>query len=61
MAYISFATIILNIILDLIFMKFYGAIGIALATSILYIFKSLIYLKYTRKQQKILVTNENHL
>ena len=57
MAYISFATVILNIILDILLMKFYGIMGIALCTAFLQIFKSLIYLKYTTKQQKVLVTN----
>ena len=56
MAYISFVTIILNIILDFILMKFYGVMGIALATAILQILKFLLYLKYTAKQEKILVS-----
>ena len=56
MAYISFATVILNIILDILLMKFYGVMGIALATAILQILKFLLYLKYTAKQEKILVS-----
>ena len=54
MAYISFVTVILNIILDIIFMNYYGILGIDLCTAFLQIFRSLIYLKYTSKQYKLL-------
>ncbi|MDB9961274.1 MATE family efflux transporter [Oceanihabitans sp.] len=56
MAYISFTTVILNIILDIVLMKLYGVMGIALCTAFLQIFRSLIYLKYTANQQKIMVS-----
>ncbi|MDO6596771.1 lipid II flippase MurJ [Oceanihabitans sp. 2_MG-2023] len=56
MAYISFATVILNIILDVVLMKFYGVFGIALCTALLQMFRSLVYLKYTTNQQKVLAT-----
>ncbi|WP_338733824.1 murein biosynthesis integral membrane protein MurJ [Mangrovimonas cancribranchiae] len=55
MAYISLATVFLNIILDVILMKYFGVMGIALCTAFLQIFRSLIYLGYTTKQQKVLV------
>ena len=58
MAYVSFATVILNIILDIIFMKLYGVIGIALCTACTQIIRCLIFLKYTTKQQRLLVTNK---
>jgi len=56
MAYISFATVILNIILDVFLMKYYGVFGIALCTALLQMFRSLVYLKYTTNQQKVLAT-----
>ncbi len=56
MAYISFATVILNIILDVVLMKYYGVFGIALCTALLQMFRSLVYLKYTTNQQKVLAT-----
>ncbi|WP_452230244.1 murein biosynthesis integral membrane protein MurJ [Lacinutrix sp. MEBiC02404] len=56
MAYISFATVILNIILDIVLMKYYGVFGIALCTALLQMFRSLVYLKYTTNQQKVLAT-----
>lgn len=52
MAYVSLASLILNIILDFILMKLYGIMGIALCTAILQIFRSLVLLNYTVKQQK---------
>ncbi|MFD2823587.1 murein biosynthesis integral membrane protein MurJ [Lacinutrix iliipiscaria] len=59
MAYISFATVILNIILDLILMKYYGVMGIALCTALLQMFRSIVYLNYTKKQEKKLAINHN--
>ncbi|QRM90172.1 virulence factor MviN [Lacinutrix sp. WUR7] len=56
MAYISFASVILNIIFDIILMKYFGVFGIALCTAFLQMFRSLVYLKYTTKQQKVLAT-----
>ena len=56
MAYISFATVILNVILDVVLMKYYGVFGIALCTALLQMFRSLVYLKYTTNQQKVLAT-----
>lgn len=55
MAYVSFITVILNIILDFVFMEYFGIIGIALCTAILQIFRSIIYLTYTIKQKKLVV------
>ena len=59
MAYISFATVILNIILDIIFMRLYGVMGIALCTAFTQIFRFIVYLNYTKRQQKLLVTNSH--
>ena len=55
MAYVSFITVILNIILDFVFMEYFGIIGIALCTAILQIFRGIIYLTFTIKQQKLIV------
>ncbi|MBU2938617.1 virulence factor MviN [Lacinutrix sp. C3R15] len=56
MAYISFVTVLLNIVLDIVLMKYYGVFGIALCTALLQVFRSLVYLKYTTNQQKVLAT-----
>jgi len=55
MAYVSFGSMTLNIILDFILMKFYGLYGIALCTTVIQIIKSLFFLKYTVKQKKIMI------
>ncbi|MDX1773616.1 lipid II flippase MurJ [Oceanihabitans sediminis] len=54
MAYVSFATVILNIVLDIILMKYFGVFGIALCTALLQIFRSLVFLNYTKKQENVL-------
>ena len=55
LAYVSFGTMILNLILDYIFMKLYGVIGIALCTTVVQILKVLIFIQYAKKQQKLQV------
>lgn len=56
MAYIALIALILNIILDYVFMKFYGVFGIALCTTIVTFIKSLIMYFYLRKlREKIRV------
>lgn len=59
MAYVAFITVILNIILDIILMKYYGIMGIALCTAVLQAFRSLIFLKYTTHQNKLMINNTN--
>ena len=54
MAYISFITVILNIVLDFVFMEYFGIMGIALCTAILQIFRCIVYLVFTIKQKKII-------
>jgi putative peptidoglycan lipid II flippase len=55
MAYVSLLTVILNIVLDFIFMEYFGIIGIALCTAILQILRSIIYLLFTIKQKNLVV------
>lgn len=54
MAYVALISMVLNVILDFILMKFYGVYGIAICTTVIYIIRSLIYLRYTLKQKKLL-------
>ncbi|PWI29339.1 virulence factor MviN [Flavobacteriaceae bacterium LYZ1037] len=53
MAYVSFGSMTLNIILDFIFMKLYGVYGIVLCTTTIYIIRSLVLFSYANKQKKI--------
>ena len=55
MAYVSFGSMLLNIILDFILMKYYGVMGIALCTALLQIIRSLVLFKYTVNQNKVRV------
>lgn len=57
MAYVALGSMILNFILDYLLMKLYGVYGIALCTTIIYIIRSLILLKYTVNQGKTITTN----
>lgn len=52
MAYVSFGSMLLNIILDYIFLKLYGIYGIVLCTTTLYIVRSLVLFSYANKQKK---------
>lgn len=53
LAYVSLGTMLLNFILDYIFMQFYGILGIAICTTVVQILKVLIFIQYARKQQKL--------
>lgn len=52
LAYVSFGAVVLNLILDFVFMKLYGVIGIAICTTIIEVIKVFVFLHYTNKQQK---------
>ena len=52
MAWIAFASVILNIILDYVGMKLWGLYGISVATTLIYIFRSVILLRFTINQRK---------
>ena len=49
MAYISFVALILNLILDYIFMEIYGVFGIALCTTIITVLKSIAMYLYLKR------------
>ncbi|WP_199757248.1 murein biosynthesis integral membrane protein MurJ [Formosa maritima] len=53
MAYVSFGSMTLNIILDYIFLKLYGIYGIVLCTTTIYMLRSLILYIYTNKQKNL--------
>jgi len=53
MAYVSFFSMLLNIILDYLLLKIYGIFGIAMCTVVLQILRSFVLLKYTTKQRYI--------
>ncbi|MEH6770793.1 murein biosynthesis integral membrane protein MurJ [Maribacter arcticus] len=58
MAYISLVALVLNIILDYIFMEIYGVFGIALCTTIVTVLKSMtmyIYLKRLKQKNDLIV------
>jgi putative peptidoglycan lipid II flippase len=55
MAYVSLGAMILNIILDFVFMKFYGILGIAICTTIIQIIKIVVFYYYTDKQKRIMI------
>ncbi len=57
MAQLAFGSMLLNILLDYIFMEYYGIYGIALCTTVIYIIRSVILLRYTIKQKEM--GNEN--
>jgi putative peptidoglycan lipid II flippase len=52
MAYVSFGSMTLNIILDYIFLKLYGIYGIVLCTTTIYIVRSLVLFSYANKQNR---------
>ncbi|MGY0392431.1 murein biosynthesis integral membrane protein MurJ [Bizionia sp. KMM 8389] len=54
MAYVSLGSMIINIILDFILMKWIGLIGIALCTTIIQVLKIAIFYNYTNKQKQLL-------
>ena len=51
LAYVSFGAMLLNLILDYIFMQFYGVLGIALCTTIIQIIKLGVFYSFTKKQK----------
>lgn len=53
MAYVSFGSMTLNIILNYIFIQFYGIYGIVLCTTTIYIVRSFVLYTYARKQNKL--------
>ncbi len=55
MAYISFVALIINIILDYIFMQYYGIWGIALCTTVVVILKNTAMFVYIYKLRKSVV------
>ncbi len=55
MAYISFVALILNIILDYIFMQYYGIFGIALCTTVVVILKNLAMFVYILRLKRFVV------
>jgi putative peptidoglycan lipid II flippase len=52
MAWISFANLLINVILNVILIKYYGVFGLAISTSLVLIISSLFYFGYTFKQYK---------
>lgn len=55
MAWLSMGAFVINIILDYILMKLYGVYGISLATTVIYVARSLILFKFTLNQKKSLI------
>ncbi|MBT9189032.1 murein biosynthesis integral membrane protein MurJ [Zobellia russellii] len=53
MAYVSFGALILNIIFDYIFIKYYGILGIAICTTIVIVIKNTVMFLYTYRQSKL--------
>jgi putative peptidoglycan lipid II flippase len=51
MAWVAFASVILNVILDYVGMKLYGIYGISIAT-LIYVFRSLVLLKFAINERK---------
>lgn len=52
MAWISLANLIINLVLNIIFVKFYGVYGLAVSTSLVLIISSCFYFWYTNNQYK---------
>lgn len=57
MAYVSLGSMLLNIIFDFIFMKWYGLIGIAVCTTVIQILKIFVFYYYTNRQKTIMITH----
>ena len=56
MAYISLVALVLNVILDYVFMEIYGVFGIALCTTVITVLKSMTMYWYLKR-----LNNENDL
>lgn len=52
MAYVSFGSLVLNIILDFILIKYYGVLGIAICTTVVIIIKNFFLFGYTFRLHK---------
>ncbi|GGD10033.1 murein biosynthesis integral membrane protein MurJ [Hyunsoonleella pacifica] len=52
MAKVAFIAVILNLVLDFIFMKYFGVFGIALCTTTVFIVRAIILYRYTLKLKK---------
>lgn len=52
MAWISFCNLIINIILNIVLMKYYGVYGLALSTTFVLIISSIFYFTYTNNEYK---------
>lgn len=52
MAYVSFGSLVLNIILDFILIKYYGVLGIAICTTVVIIIKNFFLFAYTFRLHK---------
>ena len=52
MAWTSFWNLLVNLLLNVIFMKYFGVYGLALSTTVTYMISSLIYMGFTYKQFK---------
>ena len=52
MAWISLGNLVINLALNIIFIKFYGVYGLALSTSLVLIISSIFYFSYTYRQYK---------
>lgn len=57
LAYVSFAALILNIILDYVLIEYYGIMGIAICTSIVIILKNIFTFLYTKKVGDRIIIN----
>ena len=53
MAYVSLGSMLLNIVLDYLFMMWYGIYGLVLCTTSIYIIRSLVLYTYAKKQNKL--------
>lgn len=53
MAYVSLGSMLINIVLDYLFMMWYGIYGLVLCTTTIYIVRSLVLYTYARKQNKL--------
>lgn len=54
MAWVSLLNLFVNIVLNIILMKYYGVYGLALSTTLVIIISSCFYFGYTYKQYKLL-------
>lgn len=60
MAWTSFWNLLLNLVMNIILVKYYGVYGLIASTSIVYIIASFIYVGFTHKQYKIFRATQNN-